>query len=178
MDVIYSDEQLAGLADAALANARSLASSARLLLASGTAGLARSLAILAMEEAGKSLIAKRAIEASGDERRELEQLLKEALYKHPPKLEQVQKIFELLTSMVQLLKAFVVKSDEELGDGWTAQGFNLAKQDGFYVGLKQDAVTTPSEITAAEAEPVLVRAEVAIEAVAALVGQVFIVELG
>lgn len=161
-----------------MANGRQLAADARLLLKSGSSAVARSLAILSMEETGKALIAKRAAEAEDEERAELEQLLKSALIKHGPKLEQIQQMFDLMTSLVRLLMAFTLKSDEELNDGWSAQALNLAKQDGFYVGLAEGVVRSPSEVTAADAEPLLMRADVAIEAVASLVGSVFIVEGG
>lgn len=178
MAVTYTKEQLRDLAEAALVNARDLLDNARLLQQSGSAGVARSLAVLSIEESGKALIARDASEAEGTDFEERVKVLDRDLRRHPPKLEQIREVFERLHRYVSLLRVFVVDSAVEWDDPWTAEVYNTAKQDGLYVGLEQGVVVTPASITHQDAQHVLERAAVAIKLVEGLTEPVLTIEGG
>uniref|UniRef100_UPI003F4936BC AbiV family abortive infection protein n=1 Tax=Streptosporangium sp. CA-256172 TaxID=3240076 RepID=UPI003F4936BC len=178
MTVTYTKEQLRGLAEAALDNARELLENARLLQQSGSAGIARSLAVLSIEESGKALIAREAFEAEGTDFEERIKVLDRDLRRHPPKLEQICEAFERLHRYVSLIRDFVVGSTVEWNDPWTAELYNTAKQDGLYVGLEQGVVVTPSSVTRQDAQHVLDRAAVAIKLVEGLAESVLTIEGG
>ncbi|MFF3444652.1 AbiV family abortive infection protein [Streptosporangium sp. NPDC002721] len=77
MAVTYPKERLRDLAEAALDNARDLLDNARLLQQSGSAGIARSLAVLSIEESGKALIARDVSEGEGADFEERVKVLNE-----------------------------------------------------------------------------------------------------
>jgi AbiV family abortive infection protein len=178
MAVTYTRRQLRALAEAALDNARDLLASARLLQQAGSAGVARSLAVLSIEESGKVLIAREASEMVGADFEARVKVVDQDLRRHPPKLKQVREVFEPLHRPVILLRDFVTGTAVEWDGPWTAELYDTAKQDGLYVGVKQGVIVTPASITWQDAQQVLERAAVAIELVERLAEPVFVIEGG
>ena len=159
---LATPEQLLIGAEAVLKNAHRLIKDANILLKSGSAPTAHSLAILALEEASKAYSwAETAGRSRGDTQVEVPS---SAL--HSEKLERARSVWVLAedhfdgTGKMTFDEIFAKAKD-------LAKNDNVAKQRGFYADLEDGAVKGPSEISEEEAAEM-------IEMVESLIGLAFI----
>lgn len=157
-----TSDALARGALAALANAKRLLTDAQILLASGAAPTAYSLAVLAMEEASKANDWQRIAAESGDGPVVLSRKL------HKDRLRPVRQGFDYLEALRELVHDpdnYEAEPDESWRqriDGEISND-NTMKQRGFYVDVDGDLVLEPSQVSAAQAQEIV---DVAAQAIA------------
>ena len=147
-----SPAQVVQLQDALLSNADALLSSARAVLDLGHVGLARSLAILGLEESGKAIaVHDRRVELTHSPDGETFRCsrLDELWGNHRSKLEVVHNFLVEELYWFSVAPPDPVANQEYLGTitAWSRRHDRL-KQRGFYVDLsKTGSVMTPSDVT-------------------------------
>lgn len=140
--------QVVVLQDALLQNADSLLNSAKAVLELGNAGLARSLAILGLEESGKAIaIHERRVQIAYQPEGSpfVDGALRDLWGSHNQKLRLVHRFlvdedywFDTEPSDPDSNQAVLGAIEE-----W-ANGQNVLKQRGFYVDVEEDGIVTPS----------------------------------
>jgi AbiV family abortive infection protein len=155
--------QVVELKDALLGNADRLLTGALNVLEGGSTGLARSLAILGLEESGKAIaIHQRQTHSAGEEEGSpfVNEWLQILWRDHSKKLKLVHEFLVMEEYWFGAEPSDAEQNESVLGqiDSW-AHGYNIAKQQGFYVDVSPagDALSPEHGSTAASLAEIIGR---------------------